>query len=272
MTIAVGDLQGCNGRLGALLKKADPWADRTLWFAGDLVNRGPHSLRALQRVRALGERAVAILGNHDLHLLATATGARKSHRLDTLDDILAAADRRDLLDWVRSRPLAHLEKGHLMVHAGVFPQWSAEQTLALAEEVQTVLRGPHWVDFLKVMYGNAPDTWSDSLSGDDRLRVIVNALTRMRFLHADGRMDFHMKEAATEAPDGLTPWFDAPNRQTERVTVVFGHWSTVGLLMRPNLIGLDTGCVWGGALTGVRLQDREVFQVKCPRHRDPQAD
>ena len=271
MTLAIGDLQGCNARLGALLKRADPWTDRRLWFAGDLVNRGPHSLESLRRVRDFGSRAIAVLGNHDLHLLATAVKVRKSHRSDTLDSILAAPDRVELLDWVRSRPLAHFDKGHLMVHAGVFPDWNVEQTLLLAGEVEKVLRGPHWVDFLSVMYGNTPDRWDETLSGDDRLRAIVNAFTRMRYLDSKGRMNFTEKESADRPPAGLIPWFDAPGRRTADVTVIFGHWSTLGLLMRPNLIGLDTGCVWGGALTAVRLQDREVFQVRCPRSRDPAA-
>ena len=269
--LAIGDLQGCNARLGALLHRADPDNSRPLWFAGDLVNRGPHSLAALRRLRALGDRATVVLGNHDLHLLASATGVRKTHRSDTLDDIMLADDRPALLDWVRTRPLAHLADGHLMVHAGVFPQWTPEETVALAAEVQAVLSGPDWVDFLRVMYGNTPTRWSHSLSGDDRLRTIVNGLTRMRFIDAEGGMDFAVKEGADAAPPGLTPWFDVPGRRTANVTVIFGHWSTLGLLMRPNLLGLDTGCVWGGSLTAVSLHDREVFQVKCHRERDPSA-
>jgi bis(5'-nucleosyl)-tetraphosphatase (symmetrical) len=269
--LAIGDLQGCNARLGALLHRADPDNSRPLWFAGDLVNRGPHSLAALRRLRALGDRATVVLGNHDLHLLASATGVRKSHRSDTLDDIMLADDRTALLDWVRTRPLAHLADGHLMVHAGVFAQWTPEETVALAAEVQAVLSGPHWVDFLRVMYGNTPTRWSHSLSGDDRLRTIVNGLTRMRFIDAEGGMDFEVKEGADDAPPGLTPWFDVPGRRTANVTVIFGHWSTLGLLMRPNLLGLDTGCVWGGSLTAVSLHDRELFQVKCHRERDPSA-
>lgn len=269
--LAIGDLQGCNARLGALLHRADPDNSRPLWFAGDLVNRGPHSLAALRRLRALGDRATVVLGNHDLHLLASATGVRKTHRSDTLDDIMLADDRPALLDWVRTRPLAHLADGHLMVHAGVFPQWTPEETVALAAEVQAVLSGPDWVDFLRVMYGNTPNRWSHSLSGDDRLRTIVNGLTRMRFIDAEGGMDFAVKEGADAAPPGLTPWFDVPGRRTANVTVIFGHWSTLGLLMRPNLLGLDTGCVWGGSLTAVSLHDREVFQVKCHRERDPSA-
>jgi bis(5'-nucleosyl)-tetraphosphatase (symmetrical) len=182
-----------------------------------------------------------------------------------------AEDRNALLDWVRTRPLAHLADGHLMVHAGVFPQWTPEETMALAAEVQAVLSGPDWVDFLRVMYGNTPSRWSSSLSGDDRLRTIVNGLTRMRFIDAEGGMDFAVKEGADDAPPGLTPWFDVPGRRTAEVTVIFGHWSTLGLLMRPNLLGLDTGCVWGGSLTAVSLHDRELFQVKCHRERDPSA-
>ena len=269
--LAIGDLQGCNARLGALLHRADPDNSRPLWFAGDLVNRGPHSLAALRRLRALGDRATVVLGNHDLHLLASATGVRKTHRSDTLDDIMLADDRPALLDWVRTRPLAHLADGHLLVHAGVFPQWTPEETVALAAEVQAVLSGPDWVDFLRVMYGNTPTRWHNSLSGDDRLRTIVNGLTRMRFIDAEGGMDFAVKEGADAAPPGLTPWFDVPGRRTAEVTVIFGHWSTLGLLMRPNLLGLDTGCVWGGSLTAVSLHDREVFQVKCHRERDPSA-
>lgn len=271
MTLAIGDLQGCNGSLAALLAHCGRAAAGELWFAGDLVNRGPDSLGALQRVRAFGDRATAVLGNHDLHLLTTASGARAPHRGDTLHDVLVSPDRDALLDWLRRRPLAHFADGRLLVHAGVFPQWTAEQTLALAAEVEQVLRSRHWVDFLKILYGDTPDRWDDALSGDDRLRAIVNALTRMRFIDASGRMDFDIKEGAGSAPSGWMPWFDAPGRRTADVTVVFGHWSTQGLVLAPNLIGLDTGCVWGGSLTAVRLEDRAVFQVACPQARAPGA-
>jgi bis(5'-nucleosyl)-tetraphosphatase (symmetrical) len=271
MTLAIGDLQGCSGPLDALLATIGADPVEPLWFAGDLVNRGPDSLGALRRVRAFGDRATTVLGNHDLHLLTTATGVRRPHRSDTLDPILAAPDRHELLDWLRRRPLAHLEDGRLLVHAGLFPQWTARQALALAGEVEQVLRGPHWVDFLRVMYGNAPDRWDDALSGDDRLRAIVNAFTRIRFVDATGRMDFAVKEGTDAAPPGLVPWFDAPGRRSADVTVVFGHWSTLGLVLRPDLVSLDTGCVWGGSLTAVRLEDRAAFQVRCPRARDPAA-
>lgn len=266
---AIGDLQGCHDSLLALRAKLP--ADARLWLVGDLVNRGPRSLDSLKWAAAQGDRAVVVLGNHDLNLLAVAAGVRRTRRDDTLQDILASPERDALLGWLRRRPLAHHADGHLLVHAGVFPHWTAEQTVALAGEVERVLRGPDWVDFLRTMYGNAPDRWDDALSGDDRLRAIVNALTRMRFTTADGRMDFDVKEGASAAPPGLMPWFDVPGRRTANsVTVVFGHWSTLGLVLRPDLVALDTGCVWGGALTAVRLSRvREVVQVPCPQARAP---
>jgi bis(5'-nucleosyl)-tetraphosphatase (symmetrical) len=266
---AIGDLQGCDAALGEVLARCDPDGDAPLWFAGDLVNRGPDSLAALRRVRALGARATVVLGNHDLHLLAVAAGIRPARRGDTLDAVLAAPDRDALVDWLRTRPLAHLQDGRLLVHAGVFPQWTAEQALALSREVSDVLAGPDWGDFLRVMYGNSPDRWDETLAGDDRLRAIVNALTRMRFVTTDGRMDFAVKESASAGPPGLMPWFDVPGRRTAGVTVVCGHWSTLGLVLRPDLVALDTGCVWGGRLTAVRLSDRAVVQVGCPQARIP---
>lgn len=274
-TVAIGDIQGCDDALDQLLATIASDSNRqtdvpaSLIFVGDIVNRGPDSLGALRRIRALGERSTMLLGNHDLHLLATACGIRKPHASDTLNDILAAPDRDELLDWLRRQPLALLRDGHLFVHAGVVPQWSAEQTVALAAEVETVLRGPHWQDFLSEMYGNTPDQWRDDLRGTERLRCIVNVLTRIRFCSAQGRMDFHSKEGAASAPVGYLPWFDVPDRKSADVTVVCGHWSTLGLLMRPNLLALDTGCVWGGKLTGVRLDDRALFQVQCPQHQRP---
>ena len=258
--IAIGDVQGCEGVLGALLEQADPQRDAPLWFAGDLVNRGPDSLATLRRLRALGDRATVVLGNHDLHCLAVACGARRARRGDTLDALLQAPDATELIDWLRRQALAHHEGPYLMVHAGVFPQWSAEQTRACAAEVEAVLRGPHWGDFLRVMYGNTPDRWDDALSGTQRLRAIVNALTRMRFLDAEGRMNFEAKGDPASAPAGLLPWFEAPHRQTRDAVLIFGHWSTLGLRVEDRLLALDTGCVWGGALTAVRLGDRRVWQ------------
>ena len=267
---AIGDSQGCHSPVVALLDRirADS-SDPKLIFVGDLVNRGPNSLATLREIRALGDAAQVVLGNHDLHLLAVAHGIRTAHRSDTLADILNAPDRDELLDWLRRQPLALLQNGYLMVHAGVLPQWSAQQTRDLAHEVETVLSGPNWVDFLREMYGNAPARWDDALAGADRLRCIVNGLTRIRYCSSDGTMEFSSKEGADGVPAGFLPWFDVPGRKTQGVTVVFGHWSTLGLTMRPNLIGLDTGCVWGGKLTAVRLDTRAVLQVDCPQYLQP---
>ena len=269
-TFAIGDVQGCHASLQELLAKIRILTPAPrLIFVGDLVNRGPDSLGTLRALRAMGDAADFVLGNHDLHLLAVANGIRKPHRSDTLDDILSAPDRDELFDWLRHRPLALFEEGHLLVHAGVLPQWSAAQTMELAHEVETMLRGPDWVGFLAEMYGNQPARWEDGLKGADRLRCIVNGLTRTRFCAPDGTMDFLSKEGGDSAPAGHMPWFDVPGRRTEEVTVVFGHWSTLGLTLRPNLIGLDTGCVWGGQLSAVCLQDRTLVQVDCPRYRKP---
>jgi bis(5'-nucleosyl)-tetraphosphatase (symmetrical) len=261
---AIGDVQGCYAELQALLAQATP----PFWFCGDLVNRGPDSLACLRTVKHLCEQgqALTVLGNHDLHLLAVSQGIRPLHASDTLSDILQAPDRNDLLDWLRQQPLAHFSQGHLLVHAGVLPAWSVEQTLSLAREVQAQLSGTHWVDFLRTMYGNQPDYWDDSLQGADRWRVVVNALTRLRFCTVTGAMDFKAKEAPAEAPAGYLPWFEVPNRRTGNVTVVFGHWSALGLVLRPNLVALDTGCVWGGQLTAISLNaewtQRRVLQVR----------
>jgi bis(5'-nucleosyl)-tetraphosphatase (symmetrical) len=275
-TYVIGDLQGCAHEAGLLLERiaADAHAmeEARILFVGDLINRGPESLTALRRMKALSEssagRVDALLGNHDLHLLAVAAGVQQASRSDTLDEILAAPDRDELMAWLRRRPLAMFVDAHLLVHAGVPPQWSAEQTMRLAAEVEEVLRGDGWVDFLAQMYGNQPDRWDDALTGIERLRCIVNALTRMRLCWPDGRMDFLHKES-DKGPEGssLLPWFDVPGRRTADVTVVFGHWSALGLVLRPNLVGLDSGCVWGGKLTAVCLDDRTLLQVDCPEYR-----
>lgn len=271
-TYAIGDLQGCRQSLSALLEQihADS-PDARLIFLGDLVNRGPQSLATLRQIRALGNSAEVVLGNHDLHLLAVAHGIRKPHPTDTIDEILCAPDRDELLDWLRMRPMALWESGHLFVHAGVLPQWSTQQTLSLASEVERVLRGPDWIDFLRQMYGNTPDKWDDALEGIDRLRCIVNALTRIRFCTPEGKMQLvHAKGIETPLP-GYMAWFDVPARKTEDTTVVFGHWSTLGLMIRPNLLALDTGCLWGGKLSAARLEDHRVFQVACPQYQKPGA-
>jgi bis(5'-nucleosyl)-tetraphosphatase (symmetrical) len=269
-TFAIGDLQGCCQSLQRLLNLIVlPLPNTKLLFVGDLVNRGPQSLATLRHIRSLGNRAQAVLGNHDLHLLAVSQGIRPLHATDTLQDILIAPDRDELLDWVRHRPLALFENGHLLFHAGVLPEWDAEKVMSLAHEVETMLRGPDWVDFLRHMYGNEPPVWNDNLEGHDRLRCIINTLTRIRFCRPDGGIDFTIKEGAGAAPEGYLPWFDMPGRKTADVTCVFGHWSALGLTLRPNLIGLDTGCVWGGKLTAVRLEDRALFQVDCPQTLKP---
>ena len=272
-TYAIGDLQGCFHEAQLLLDQihADAQGESRILFVGDMVNRGPDSLGALRKVRALqqtsGGRVEALLGNHDLHLLAVAAGAQAVSRSDTLDAILAAPDRDELLAWLRQRPLALRSGQCLLVHAGVLPQWSADKVMALAAEVQAALRGDGWRDFLGQMYGNQPDRWDESLTGMARLRCIVNALTRMRLCTPDGVMDFKQKESAGAPPgSGLTPWFDLAGRRTADVTVVFGHWSALGLLMRDDVIGLDSGCVWGGKLTALCLDDRRLLQVDCPEY------
>jgi bis(5'-nucleosyl)-tetraphosphatase (symmetrical) len=264
VTIAFGDLQGCHRPLQRLLDRIGPPASEPLWFCGDLINRGPDSLAALRFVKALGDRAVSVLGNHDLHLLATVAGLRKLRRGDTLQPILDAPDRDQLVDWLRRRPLAHLQGDYLLVHAGVIPSWDPLRAVELAREVETVLRGPRWIDFMAVMYGNDPDRWDDSLRGNERLRAIVNILTRVRYLDKEGRLDLSSTTAPAQAPPGRRAWFDLPGRRSAGKTVVFGHWSTLGLLDRPDLVALDTGCVWGGCLSAMRLETRQLFQVKCP--------
>lgn len=263
--VAIGDVQGCAASLDELLASLPPQA--RLVLVGDIVNRGPDSLGALRRVRALGERAVTLLGNHDLHLLAVAAGIRPMHDDDTFAGVLRAPDAGELIDWVRARPLAHLEDGALFVHAGVLPQWSADETLSLAREVEERLRAPDYRAFLATMYGNRPAQWSEVLQGPDRLRCILNALTRIRFVSADGAMDLKLKGAIDSAPSGWVPWFDHPQRRTRGTPIVFGHWSTLGLLVRDDAIAIDTGCVWGGSLTALRWPERTVLQVPCPQAR-----
>lgn len=275
----IGDIQGCHHAFQQLLLQVDFSASRdTLFLLGDLVNRGPDSAAVLRQCMAWGDAVQAVLGNHDLHLLAAARGMRKSSRRDTLANVLEAPDRDALLDWLRQQPLARSWTDRhgqqvLMVHAGVQPSWTLEQTLALSREVQQVLTSPDLPRFLQVMYGNLPDRWSEDLRGDDRLRVIVNTLTRLRFCTADGRMDFDSSESAEQAPPGLMPWFMCPDRRTAQDVVAFGHWSTLGLINLPQLMALDTGCVWGGQLTAVRVQDdlqqRQLSQIDCEQAQRP---
>ncbi|MDR6890638.1 MULTISPECIES: symmetrical bis(5'-nucleosyl)-tetraphosphatase [Variovorax] len=274
----IGDIQGCDTALQKLLDTIgfSPSRD-TVVLLGDLVNRGPESAAVLRRVQGYGASALSLLGNHDLHLLGVAHGARKPGRKDTLAGVLEAPDSEAMLEWVRQQHMAlhmQIDGGDLlMVHAGVLPQWTVGDTLVLAAEVESVLRGPALGEFLLTIYGNEPAQWSDSLTGSARLRTIVNALTRMRFCSAKGVMEFESKDGAATAPEGFMPWFDVPGRKTANATVAFGHWSTLGWLSRPDLLSTDTGCVWGGCLSAVRigatLDERELIQVKCEQAQKP---
>ena len=250
---AVGDVQGCAPSLKALVKKL-PKKSKMI-FLGDLVNRGPDSLGALRQLKSLQEsgHAECILGNHDLHLLAIDAGLRNTKGLDTVDAILKAPDRKELIHWIRNRPMALSNGKVLTVHAGVLPQWDLQQTIECAQEVEKALRSKSYKDFLANMYGNTPNKWSSTLKGYERLRLITNTLTRMRFCTPSGQMEFESKEGLESGPKGYIPWFNAPKRKTADTLIYFGHWSTLGLLRRNNVIGLDTGCVWGGKLTALEI-------------------
>lgn len=269
----VGDLQGCDAPLARLLARIDFSPSRdTLYLLGDLVNRGPASAAVLRRLMGYGDAAKCLLGNHDLSLLAVAHGHRAPHRNDTMDDILQSPERDAMLDWLRHRAMALHAHGILMVHGGVLPSWDLAQVLALAGELEAVLRGPALADFLAAMWGNQPDRWDDALTGADRLRVIVNALTRLRFCTLEGAMNLKASGGLDQAPPGMLPWFDVPGRRTAGVPIAFGHWSTLGYLRRPDLISLDTGCVWGGCLSALRLVAggaHELIQEQCEQAQVP---
>lgn len=262
---AIGDVQGCFDELQALLAQIGCGKSDRLWFVGDLVNRGPKSLEVLRFVRALGERAVVVLGNHDLHLVAQFESLERARKGDTFGDVLGAPDARELVDWLRRRPMMHLEGSYAMVHAGLLPQWSLEKAVSLGKEVEAALAASNYREFLKNMYGGKPERWDDALAGWDRLRVIVNAMTRMRFCDRRGRMDLEGK--GTEPRDGYLRWFEA--RPKDARTIVFGHWSQLGRVRERGFEGLDSGCVWGGALTALRLEDRAVYQVACRGYQSP---
>ena len=261
---AVGDVQGCYAELARLLEdiRFDAAADK-LWLVGDLVNRGPGSLEVLRLIKSLGDSAITVLGNHDLHLLAVAEGVAELHRTDTLDEILNAPDRDELLHWLRNQCLLHAQDSYVLVHAGLLPQWNVTQAESLAREVEAALRGDDYATFLARMYGNSPHGWDDGLSGYKRLRVIVNAFTRMRICTMEGEMEFKFKGEVQDVPVGYLPWFDIPKRASRDATVIVGHWSALGLLLRKNVIALDTGCLWGGPMSAVRLGDRQLFQAAC---------
>jgi bis(5'-nucleosyl)-tetraphosphatase (symmetrical) len=261
---AIGDIQGCYSELQQLLEQIHfvPVQDK-LWLVGDLVNRGPESLQVLRLVKSLGESAITVLGNHDLHLLAVAAGETELHRSDTLDEVLNAPDRDELLFWLRQQRLIYEKDGYVLVHAGLLPQWNIKQATSLAREVESVLRSEDYVIFFQHMYGNSPKAWSDDLAGYKRLRVITNAFTRMRICTPQGEMEYKFKGEVENIPDGYLPWFDLPKRKSRDATIIFGHWSALGLKVTPNIIALDTGCLWGGPMTAIRLEDRKIFQVSC---------
>lgn len=264
-TYAIGDIQGCHDSFLRLLAACafDPAHDR-LWLVGDLVNRGPRSLETLRYVRALGEAALTVLGNHDLYLLMVAEGTEKRRNEDdTLDEILAAPDREELLHWLRHQRLCHVEGGYCMVHAGLLPQWTVAEARSLAAEVEALLQSSRYREALANMWGSEPATWSTELTGWERMRVVINAMTRMRFCSSTGVMEFHAKGEITDAPPGYLPWFDVPGRRSAGTVLITGHWSALGLKLLPNLLALDSGCLWGRHLTAVRLEDRQVFQVDC---------
>jgi len=260
-TYVVGDVQGCLDALGELLDRIgfDPARDR-LWLTGDLVNRGAQSLATLRFVRGLGDAARCVLGNHDIHLLMVAGRHATAHRGDTLDDVLDAPDREELLGWLRQQPLLYCEGPYVMVHAGLLPEWTLEEAIALADEAHRALRDD-FDSLAGTLYGNQPERWDPGLRGRDRIRFIVNVFTRMRVCHPDGRLDLTHKGLHEKRPAGTEAWFDLPHRHGD-ATVLCGHWSALGLLMRPGLAALDTGCLWGGWLTALRLEDGAVFQVR----------
>jgi bis(5'-nucleosyl)-tetraphosphatase (symmetrical) len=264
---AIGDIQGCYDPFRRLLDAIDfdPAKD-TLWLTGDIVNRGPKSLKTLRYVRKLGRSVVMVLGNHDLHLLALEAGVLQfGKRFGSLHKLLNAADAEELCDWLRHQPLAHYDErlDTLLVHAGTHPDWSVNKTLARAAEVEQTLQGYDYATLLGKMYGNKPNYWSGRLSGYKRLRFIINCLTRMRMVSADGHLELNFSGSPWRARKGLTPWYQAKNPAREDTRVVFGHWSALGLIVLPNLIALDTGCVWGRELTAVRIDKRipRVVQV-----------
>lgn len=276
---AIGDIQGCYAELMALLEiiQFDASSDQ-LWFTGDLVNRGPESLRVLRFVRDLNERtpsaAITVLGNHDLHLLAIAQGEGRQHRSDTLDEILAAPDRESLLDWLRHQPLLHHDAalGVTLIHAGLPPQWSLRASQQYAVEVETALRGDDYRKFFAHMYGNQPDHWQEDLTGWDRLRFMTNCFTRLRYCDANGKLDMQVKGAPGSQAAAYVPWFENVDRQTKNDRIVFGHWSTLGLYKGNNVVSLDTGCLWGGQLSALRLDDEgSVHCVECSVYQRPGA-
>lgn len=259
----IGDVHGCVDSLDALLARPEIADDPhcRLWFVGDLINRGPDSAATLRRVMALGERATVVLGNHDLRALGIAAGCIRPGRRDTLDELFASPDAHELLHWLRQRPLMHMEAGHVLVHAGIYPSWDVRTAQALADEAQAPLRGDRWRAVMHALHGGSPRAWSPKLHGDSRLRFIVGAFTRMRLCSRDGAMALGAKATPGHWPQGTLPWFDVPGRACVDTPILFGHWATLGLLVRRDVTCLDTGCVTGGVLTALRVADRKLLQV-----------
>lgn len=268
---AIGDVQGCFDELRRLLDAIDFDSSRDrLWFTGDLVNRGTQSLETLRFVKGLADGAVMVLGNHDLHLLAISAKHAKLHKRDSLDDVLAAPDRDELIDWLRHRPLLHAESGYCLIHAGVPPQWDLVQAQRCAAEVEVILRGPAYRELYRHMYGDNPNFWCEDLRGWDRIRFITNCFTRMRFCDREGRLDLKQKGPPGSQPTHLLPWFGAPGRKSASSRILFGHWSTLKFYSGCNTYCLDTGCLWGGQLTALRLGEEPVkISIDCPRTRNP---
>lgn len=274
----IGDIQGCNDELQALLRRLafDPGRDR-LWLTGDLVNRGPGSLEVLRFVKSLGDQASIVLGNHDIHLLAVWTGAARANPNDTLHQILEAPDADTLLHWLRTQPLMQEDHtlGYVMLHAGLYPGWGLDQARAYAREAELALSGEHYPELFRHMYGSEPSRWSEALSGWDRLRFIINAFTRMRYCDERGRLLLDFKGAPGERPAGHLPWFQVPDRAPipSDVTLITGHWSTLGYHEEPGLVAIDTGCLWGGELTAIRLDGpRERISIACKATANPGVD
>ena len=272
---AIGDIQGCLDQLLALLEKINFNSDHDqLWFTGDLVNRGPQSLEALRFVKNLGDNAITVLGNHDLHLLAVSEGHTKYHRpKDTLTQVLEAPDCDELLHWLRHRPLLHHDEktGFTLIHAGLPPQWNLAKAQFCAQEVEAALQSDAWSSYLEKMYGNEPDKWSDTLTGWDRLRFITNCFTRIRFCNTDGQLLLDVKGSPGTQPKGFVPWFDVPDRASSDMKIIFGHWSTLGTCDVKGIYPIDTGCLWGGKLTALRIDTSEpqTLCVPCKQMMQP---
>ncbi|MDH5692664.1 MAG: symmetrical bis(5'-nucleosyl)-tetraphosphatase [Gammaproteobacteria bacterium] len=271
-TYAIGDVQGCFAALQKLLQKIrfDDKHD-TLWFVGDIVNRGPQSLETLRFVKDLGQNAVTVLGNHDLHLLAVAHGVTHQRKPDTMDPILAAPDRDELMDWIRHQALLHYDPdlNAVMVHAGISPMWDLQQAIDNAREMESVFRGDDYVDFLNVMYGNTPDNWRDDLEGVERLRYITNSFTRMRYCYEDGRLNMDQKGPPGSQAPGLMPWYALTTRKPIAADIIFGHWSTLGNPGFEKIFALDTGCLWGGKLSAMEVGTKQITQIKCAMEKKP---